>query len=263
MIVLKTAPQIDKMRVAGKILASVLDRLTEMIAPGITTACLDAEADRMIREAGGEATFRGQPGLTSDAPPYPAATCISINEQVIHGIPSARVIREGDLVSIDCGVTWHGFIADSAVTVAAGRAADRARELMETTRESLEIAISLAVPGSRLHDLSAAIHRHATLAGFGIVRDYCGHGVGAHLHEDPPIPNYGNPGTGPMLRPGMTLAVEPMVTLGNPRIRVLGDGWTVITADHKPAAHFEHTLLVTDGPAEVLTRRESERATAV
>ena len=256
MIVLKTGSQVEKMRTAGRILARVLSRLSELVAPGITTAELDEEADRMIRDAGGEATFRGQPGLTDDALPFPAATCISINEQVIHGIPSHRKLREGDLVSIDCGVTWHGFIADSAVTVVAGAVSDKVRRLMDTTRESLEIAITLAKPGNHLHDLSAAIHRHASSAGFGIVREYCGHGVGAHLHEDPPIPNYGNPGTGPILRPGMTLAIEPMITLGNPRIRVLDDGWTVVTADRKPAAHFEHTILVTDGPAEVLTRRD-------
>jgi methionyl aminopeptidase len=258
MIVLKTAREIDLMRHAGRILANVLSRLSRRIAPGVTTRALEEEADTLIREAGCTATFRGQGGLVPNARPYPAATCISINEQVIHGIPSDRVLREGDVVSIDCGVTWKGYIADSAVTGIAGQGTVATQRLVHTTRAALEIAILLCRAGNRLHDVSAAVQAHASAAGFGVVRDFCGHGVGRSLHEDPPVPNYGTAGTGPVLRPGMTLAIEPMVTMGSPRIRVLKDGWTVVTGDGKPSAHWEHTVHVTDGDPDVLTRREGE-----
>ncbi len=247
------------MRRAGAILARVLDRLSSMARPGVTTREMDEEADRVIRDAGATATFRGQPGLTDRAPPYPAATCISINEQVIHGIPSDRVVRDGDLVSVDCGVTWGGLIADSAVSVIVGTASRDAERLVETTRAALLAGIGAARAGRHLHDISAAVQAVVRAAGYGVVREFCGHGVGRDLHEDPPVPNFGNAGSGPILRPGMTLAIEPMVTLGSPRIRVLDDGWTVVTADGRPAAHFEHTIVVTDGgPAEVLTLRNGE-----
>lgn len=258
MIVLKTRKELAVMREASRVLASVLKRLKEMSCPGITTGELDAEADRMIAEAGGTATFRGQGGLVAHAPPYPAATCISINEEVIHGIPGDRRIRDGDLLSIDCGVTLNSLIADSALSFVVGKTPPGVQFLMDVTRQSLEDAILAAVPGKRLGDVSFAVQSRIATSDFGIVREFCGHGVGRTLHEDPPIPNYGRPGTGPDLRPGMTLAVEPMVTLGLPQVKVLDDGWTVVTSDRKPAAHFEHTIAVTDGPAEVLTRRNGE-----
>lgn len=258
MITLKTEAELVRMRRAGAILARVLNRLSSMVRPGITTREMDEEADRIIREEGAIATFRGQRGLVEKAPPYPAATCISINEQVIHGIPSDRVIRDGDVVSIDCGVTWDGMIADSAVTVIAGRASPKAERLLATARRALWAAIRVASAGRHLHDVSAAVQTTVQAAGYGVVREFCGHGVGRDLHEDPPVPNFGNPGTGPILRPGMTLAIEPMVTLGQPKVRVLDDGWTVVTADGKPAAHFEHTIVVREGPPEVLTLREGE-----
>ena len=184
---------------------------------------------------------------------YPAATCISINEQVIHGIPSDRVLKEGDLVSIDAGVTWQGWIADAAVSVVAGKAHPDVQRLMDTTRRGLMAAIDVARPGKKLGDVSFAVQQHAMAEGFGVVREFCGHGVGRSLHEDPPIPNYGTPGTGPVLRPGMTLAIEPMLTMGSHQVKVKRDGWTVVTSDGKPAAHFEHSVLVTDGAAEILT----------
>ncbi len=258
MITLKSPSEIERMRRAGAILARVLDHLCSMVRAGVTTREMDDEADRIIREAGATATFRGQPGLSDRAPPYPAATCISINEQVIHGIPSGRAIREGDLVSIDCGVTWGGLIADSAVTVIAGNGSPERQRLVATTREALLAAIGAARAGRHLHDVSAAVQATVQAAGYGVVREFCGHGVGRDLHEDPPVPNFGSAGSGPILRPGMTLAIEPMVTLGSPRIRVLDDGWTVVTADGKPAAHFEHTIVITDGAPEVLTLRDGE-----
>lgn len=258
MIPLKSPAEIERMRRAGAILARVLERLCSMVFPGITTRELDEEADRIIREAGAIATFRGQPGIQDGAPPYPAATCISIDEQVIHGIPSDRVVRDGDLVSIDCGVTWDGMIADSAVSVIAGKASPERERLVATTRKALLAAIEVARAGRHLHDLSAAVQATVQAAGYGVVREFCGHGVGRDLHEDPPVPNIGNAGSGPILRPGMTLAIEPMVTLGSPRIRVLDDGWTVVTADGRPAAHFEHTIVVTSGTPEVLTLRDGE-----
>jgi methionyl aminopeptidase len=258
LIVLKTEHDLERMRQAARILTGVLERLEAMVAPGVETVALEIEADRMIRAAGAVATFRGQHGLVSHAPPYPAATCISINEEVIHGIPSARRIRSGDIVSIDCGVTFEGYIADSAITVAAGPIPSEVERLVHSSRVALEAAIRVARPGAKLHDVSFAVQARAMAEGLGVVREYCGHGVGRDLHEDPPVPNHGTPGTGPVLRPGMTIAIEPMLTLGSPRVRVMRDGWTVVTVDGKPAAHVEHTIAITDGAAEVLTRRPHE-----
>lgn len=255
MILIKTSSEIERMRVSGRILASVLAALKKMIQPGVTTGEIEAEANRMIIASNSIATFRGQPGMVPHAPPFPAATCISVNEEIIHGIPSSRKIREGDLVSIDCGVTHDGFIADSAVSAIAGQGDPDIVRLMNTTERSLYAAIEKAWAGNHLHDLSFAVQSWAVAEGFGIVKDFCGHGVGRNLHEDPPIPNYGRPGSGPILQPGMTLAIEPMLTLGNPKIKVMKDGWTVVTADKKPAAHFEHTILITEGAPEILTDR--------
>lgn len=241
------------MREAGRILANILNRLSQMVQPGITTQELDAEAERMILEAKATPTFRGQKGLVAKAPPYPCATCISINEEVIHGIPGPRVIRKGDIVSIDCGVTLNGLIADSATTVVAGDAPPEIKKLIDTTRHALERAIEKTRAGARLGDISFAVQSIVEAEGFGIVREFCGHGVGFSLHEDPSIPNYGLPGTGPLLREGMTFAIEPMVTLGRPAVKILSDGWTVVTEDGKPAVHFEHTVVVKKDGAEILT----------
>jgi len=253
MIVLKTEPEIARMRTAGQILADILTELAAMVRPGITTGDLETVADRRIREAHCEATFRGQPGMVAHAPPYPAATCISLNEEVIHGIPGPREVRDGDLVSVDCGVTFQGWIADAAFSVVAGRPDPEVARLVRTTHQALQEAVRKTRPGARLGDVSFGVQQWAMAEGLGVVREFCGHGVGRSLHEDPPIPNYGTPGTGPTLRPGMTLAVEPMFTLGGPEVRVLKDGWTVVTKDRRPAAHFEYTILVTEDGCEVLT----------
>ena len=255
MILIKSDHEIALMRDAGKILAEVLMGMNERIVPGVTTQELDDWADSRIAAAGCVATFRGQPGMVRGARPFPAATCISINEEIIHGIPSKqRVIKDGDIVSVDCGVTYKGYVADSAVSRIAGNGSPDLVRLLETTKRSLYAGIEKARPGGRLGDISFAVESWAVAEGLGIVRDFCGHGVGRSLHEDPGIPNYGKPGTGPLLRQGMTLAIEPMFMLGKEKVKVLVDGWTVVTSDRSPAAHWEHTILITDNGPEILTK---------
>lgn len=255
MILIKSDHEIALMRDAGRILADVLMGMNERIVPGITTQELDDWADRQIVAAGCDATFRGQPGMVRGARPFPAATCISINEEIIHGIPSnQRVIKDGDIVSVDCGVTYKGYVADSAFSKIAGQGKPDVVRLLETTKRSLYAGIEKARPGGRLGDISFAVESWAVAEGLGIVRDFCGHGVGRSLHEDPGIPNYGKPGTGPLLRQGMTLAIEPMFMLGKEKVKVLVDGWTVVTSDRSPAAHWEHTILITDNGPEILTK---------
>jgi methionyl aminopeptidase len=253
---LKTKAEIAKMREAGRILASILEHLVAMVEPGIRTIDLEMEAKRMMNEAHVEPTFLGQPGLVADAKPYPCALCVSVNEEVIHGIPSKREIKEGDLVSIDCGVTKDDLIADAAVSVIAGDGQGMVQRLLECTRQALEDAIKQAKAGAHLHDISYAVQKRAESEGFGVVREFCGHGVGRSLHEDPPVPNYGKLGTGPVLRTGMTLAIEPMITMGSPSVEVLLDKWTIVTVDRLPAAHFEHTIAITEDEPLVLTRGE-------
>ncbi|HOA13463.1 MAG TPA: type I methionyl aminopeptidase [Myxococcota bacterium] len=255
MILIKSDHEIALMRDAGKILAEVLMGMNERIVPGVTTQELDDWADSRIAAAGCVATFRGQPGMVRGARPFPAATCISINEEIIHGIPSKqRVIKDGDIVSVDCGVTYKGYVADSAFSRIAGNGSPDLVRLLETTKRSLYAGIEKARPGGRLGDISFAVESWAVAEGLGIVRDFCGHGVGRSLHEDPGIPNYGKPGTGPLLRQGMTLAIEPMFMLGKEKVKVLVDGWTVVTSDRSPAAHWEHTILITDNGPEILTK---------
>lgn len=254
MILIKSEHEISLIRQAARILADVHMGLHERIQPGVTTWELDNWADARIAAEGCQATFRGQPGMVRGARPFPAATCISINEEIIHGIPSKqRVIKEGDIVSVDCGVTYKGYVADSAFSKIAGTGSPDLVRLLETTKKSLYAGIEKAVPGNRLGDISFAVESWAVAEGLGIVRDFCGHGVGRNLHEDPGIPNYGKPGTGPLLRSGMTLAIEPMFMLGKEKVKVLIDGWTVVTADRSPSAHWEHTILITDNGPEILT----------
>jgi len=254
-ILIKSENKIKLMREAGRILADVLQGMFERIVPGVTTGELDRWADERIAAAGCEPVFRGQPGMSRGARPYPAVACISVNEEIIHGIPSSRrVVAEGDIVSVDCGLSWKGFVSDSAFSRIAGKSTPDLDRLNDTTRRALYAGIEKARPGNRLHDISFAVESWAVAEGLGIVREFCGHGVGRSLHEDPGIPNYGTPGTGPILRQGMTLAIEPMFMLGKERVKILADGWTVITADRSPAAHWEHTILITDGEPEILTK---------
>ncbi|PZN09418.1 type I methionyl aminopeptidase [Thermaerobacter composti] len=247
MIELKSPREIELMREAGRIVAAVLRELASALRPGITTADLDRLAERLIREAGAEPAFKGYQG-------FPASICTSINDEVVHGIPSPRrVIREGDVVSIDVGARYHGYHGDSAATFAVGAVSAEARRLLEVTRRSLEAGIAAARPGHRVGDVGHAVQQVVEAAGFSVVRDYAGHGIGRAMHEDPQVPNYGRPGTGLRLRPGLVLAIEPMVNAGGPAVRTDPDGWTVRTVDGSLSAHFEHTVLITEGEPEVLT----------
>jgi methionyl aminopeptidase len=249
-IVYKSAQEVDKMRRAGRIVAGTIDRVVAAVAPGRTTADLNAVAEAYIRERDATPSFLGYRG-------YPASICTSLNDEVVHGIPSKeRKLKEGDVLSLDFGAILEGFHADSAVTVFVGRpSSEEAVKLVRTTEESLEAGISQVRPGGRLSDIGHAVEQVALGAGFQVVREYVGHGIGRAMHEDPQIPNYGDPGRGPELRPGLVIAIEPMVNVGDWRTRVLADGWTVVTEDGSLSAHFEHTVAVTEDGHEVLTAR--------
>ncbi len=236
------------MRAANALVANVLAELATMVAPGVTTADLDAAAERLVRAAGAEPAFKGYRG-------YPRTLCASVNEQVVHGIPSARALVEGDIISLDMGVKLNGFYGDSAVTVPVGRVSDVAATLLRVTQESLEKGIEQVRLGGRISDIGHAIQQHVEAHGLSVVREFVGHGIGSALHEEPQIANYGEPGRGPRLAEGMTLAIEPMVNVGRPAVKVLADGWTAVTKDGSLSAHFEHTVAVTKNGPLVLTRR--------
>jgi methionyl aminopeptidase len=242
MIVLKTNRELALMREACAISAGALKVAGEAVEPGVTTAEIDKIAYDYIRKSGAEPNFLHYNG-------YPATACISINDEVIHGIPGDRVIKAGDIVSIDLGAKIHGFHGDNAATFAAGDISPEAKRLCDTTRESLYVGIEKAVAGGRIGDIGAAVAAYCEARGFSVVRDYVGHGVGKNLHEDPSVPNFGTPGRGVRLLPGMTLAIEPMINLGKAAVKTLSDGWTVKTKDGSLSAHFEHTVAITpDGP---------------
>ncbi len=253
MIVYKSPPEVEKMRRAGRIVAGTIDAVLRAVAPGETTRDLDVVAETYIREQGATPSFLGY-----GRPPFPASICTSLNDEIVHGIPSPkRVLRQGDLLSLDFGAIWEGFHADSAVTVFVGDPPSaEADKLVRVTEESLDAGISQIRPGGRLSDISHAVEQTVLGAGFEVVREYVGHGIGRSLHEEPQIPNYGDPGRGPELRPGLVIAVEPMVNVGGWETRLLADHWTVVTDDGSLSAHFEHTIAVTDDGAEVLTRRD-------
>jgi methionyl aminopeptidase len=245
-IVCKSAAEIQRMRPAGRLVADVLAALRAAVQPGVTTADLDAIAERHIRGAGGVPAFKGYHG-------YPATICSSVNDEVIHGIPSKRALEEGDVVSIDCGAVLDGFYGDSAITVPVGPVSEQAAELLRVTEEALHKGIAQARPGGRISDIGHAVQRHVEAHGFSVVREFVGHGIGEKMHEEPQIPNYGEPGRGPRLVEGMVLAIEPMVNAGKPAVKVLKDGWTAVTRDGSLSAHFEHTVAVTAGGPEILT----------
>ena len=238
------------MRDAGRLVGEVLAELATVVAPGVTTADLDAVAERRIARAGAVPAFKGYHG-------YPATICASINEEVIHGIPSGRrVLNEGDILSIDVGVSLNGYFGDSAITVPVGKVSERAGALLRATEESLYKAIERVRPGGRISDIGHAVQQHVEANGFTVVREFVGHGIGQRMHEEPQVPNYGEPGRGPRLAEGMVLAIEPMVNAGKAAVKVLADGWTAVTKDGSLSAHFEHTVAVTaDGPW-ILTARE-------
>jgi len=252
-IPIKTPDEIEKMRAAGCVAAVVLDRLARMVAPGVTTGEIDRAAGELMAELGCKSAFLGYPYHRQPSKNFPGQICISVNEEVVHGIGGDRRLAYGDIVKIDTGIILDGFIGDTATTVPCGAVDPETERLLTATRRMLESAIPFAVAGRRLGDLSHHIESEAVRQGFGVVREFVGHGVGRKLHEEPQIPNYGRRGSGPKLKAGMTLAIEPMINLGGEGVRVLGDGWTVVTSDGKPSSHFEHTILVTENEPEVLT----------
>ncbi len=252
MIICRSEAEIAKMLTANQLVAQVLAAVEAAVAPGVTTMELDRLAERLVRDGGAEPAFKGYRG-------YPATLCASINEEVVHGIPSEkRALADGDIISLDMGVKMGGYYGDSAVTVAVGTVPERTALLLRVTRESLERAIEQVRPGGRLSDVGHAVQEWVERHGFSIVREFVGHGIGEHLHEEPQIPNYGQPGRGPKLAVGMVLAIEPMVAMGKPETKVLGDRWTAVTKDGSLAAHFEHTVAVTAAGAQVLTARSGK-----
>ena len=247
MIIGKSKKEIEKMRAAGQLVGRVLQELRNMVHPGLTTLEVDRAAEKMIRDAGALPTFKGYHG-------FPFSICASVNEQVVHGFPSNYELKEGDIFSIDCGVTLDGFVGDTATTVPVGNVDDQWLKLVQVTDECLERAIQECLPGRHVGDIGAVVQQHAEANGYSVVRDYVGHGIGRRMHEDPQIPNYGKPGHGPKIKAGYVFAVEPMINLGTYYTKVLADGWTVVTLDGKPSAHAEHTIAITEEGPEVLTR---------
>jgi len=247
-IVCKSPAELEKMRAANQLVARILDELAAMVAPGISTADLDRAAESRVRAAGAEPAFKGYRG-------YPATLCASANEQVVHGIPNERPLGSGDIISLDMGVKLGGYYGDSAITVAVGTVSEDVKKLLRVTEEALEQGIAQVRVGGRISDIGHAIQRHVEAHGFSVVREFVGHGIGASLHEEPQIANYGEPGRGPRMAEGMTLAIEPMVNMGKPSVRVLEDHWTAVTKDGSLSAHFEHTVAVTKAGPEVLTVR--------
>lgn len=246
MIPIKRGIEIEKMRLAGRTAAEILDRLTRLVAPGRTTGEIDQAAARLMSEAGVRSAFLGYKK-------FPGHICISVNEEVVHGIGGPRRIQYGDIVKMDVGIIRDGWIGDTAATVPAGIVSPAVERLCTTTRQILEGAIALARPGRRLGEISAFVEEQALRNGYSVVREFVGHGVGRQLHEEPQIPNFGKRNSGPVLKPGMTLAIEPMINMGKPGVKILPDKWTVVAVDGLPSAHYEHTVLITENAAEILT----------
>ncbi|MFQ8603267.1 MAG: type I methionyl aminopeptidase [Anaerovoracaceae bacterium] len=250
MIIIKSDEEIDLMRISGKVTAFILKELESFIKPGISTADIDRFVETTIRDNGMIPTFKGYGG-------FPASACVSINEEVVHGIPSKkRIIKEGDIVSVDVGSTYKGYVSDAARTYAVGEISDAAGKLIEATRDSFFAGLEFCKVGYRLSDISHAIQKKAEGEGFSVIRDFVGHGVGQNMHEEPQIPNYGRPGRGPRLTKGMVFAIEPMICEGGYEVQTLSNDWTVVTLDGKLSAHYENTVVITDGEPELLTLAE-------
>jgi methionyl aminopeptidase len=247
MIILKSKSEIDKMRVACRVVAEVLQELVRLARPGVSTLELDAFAEKSIRARGAVPAFKGYRG-------FPKTLCVSVNEQVVHGIPSKRRLKEGDIVGLDLGAKWDGYYGDAAITIPVGNITSRAESLLATAREALSLGIKEVSPGQHLSEISHAIQRYAEGQGYSVVRAFVGHGIGTALHEEPQVPNFGPPGRGPRLKVGMVLAIEPMVNIGDADVEILDDGWTVVTVDGQLSAHFEHTVAITEAGPEILTR---------
>jgi len=242
----KTADEVERMRIAGRILAGVHARAAELVRPGITTGALDQELEAYIIAHGAQPAFKGYRS-------YPASICASVNEEVVHGIPGNRILEDGDILGLDVGVLYDGYYADAAVTLPVGTISDEARRLLDTTREALYAGLEKARAGNHLSDISHAIQTRVERDGYSVVRELVGHGIGKQMHEDPQVPNYGKAGRGPKLRAGMALAIEPMVNMGEAAVVTMPDGWTVATKDGSLSAHFEHTVVITESAPEILT----------
>lgn len=254
MIYLKTEDEIELLRQANLLLGSTLAEIARMIKPGVTTRQIDALADTFIRDHGAIPTFKGFP--SPEGQPFPASVCTSVNEQVVHGIPTDTPLKEGDIVSVDCGTLLNGYNGDSCYTFCVGEVSQEIRQLLKTTKESLYLGIQAAIAGRRIGDISYAVQHHCESHSYGVVRELCGHGIGREMHEDPMVPNYGRRGNGPQIKNGLCIAIEPMITMGSREVGILNDGWTIVTRDGKPAAHFEHTIAVHNGKADILSSFE-------
>ena len=255
MIICRSQSEIGKLRRVNRLVAEILAELRALVAPGVTTGDIDRLAEERVKAAGAEPAFKGYHG-------YPATICASVNEQVVHGIPSNRPLEDGEIVSLDMGARLDGFFGDSAVTVAVGSVPVEASRLLQVTEEALFHGIEAVKPGARVSDIGAAVQQHVEAHGFSVVREFVGHGIGTSLHEEPQIANYGPGGRGPRLAEGMVLAIEPMVNVGKPAVKVLADGWTAVTRDGSLSAHFEHTVVVTPEGCEILTLRPEDAARA-
>ncbi len=249
MVILKLPEEIERLKTSNRIVAEILAELKDRVKPGVTTLELDELSEALSRKSRVVPAFKGYHG-------YPFALCTSVNGEVVHGMPSDRPLVSGDILSLDFGVIYKGYVGDAAITVPVGTVSDTAERLMKVTKEGLYCGIEQAIPGNRLGDISAAVQQHVEAAGFSVVRDYVGHGIGRNMHEDPQIPNYGVRGRGILLRPGMVFAIEPMVNEGNYEVKVLPNGWTVVTEDGKLSAHFEHSVAITENGPEILSQMQ-------
>ena len=254
MIFLKTEDEIELMRAANLLVGDTLAELAKIIKPGVTTAQLNSVAEEYIRDHGAVPTFLGFPNPHGG--PFPASICTSVNDVVVHGVPNDTPLEEGDIVSVDCGTLLNGFNGDSCYTFCVGEVAEEVKALLQTTKESLYKGIEAALPGKRIGDIGASIQEHCTKAGYGIVREFIGHGIGKKMHEDPQVPNYGRRGNGPMIKNGLCIAIEPMITMGDPSVYMMPDKWTIKTRDGKVAAHFEHTIAIHNGTFDILSSFE-------
>lgn len=254
MIFLKTEDEIELMREANMLVGRTLAEIGKIIKPGVTTKQLDKIADEYIRDNGAIPTFKGFPNPYG--PAFPAAICTSVNEQVVHGIPNDEPLKDGDIVSVDCGTLLNGYNGDSCYTFMVGEVSEEVKALLRVTKESLYLGIENAMAGKRIGDIGYIVQQHCEAQGFGVVREFVGHGIGREMHEDPPVPNYGRRGNGTMIKNGMCIAIEPMITMGTREVCLMPDKWTVVTRDGKPAAHFEHTIAIHHGKADILSSFE-------
>lgn len=256
MIYLKTEEEIELLRKANLLVAQVLAEIAKVVKPGVSTLELDTLAEQVIRDNGAIPTFKGYPADIRGAGPFPASICTSVNEVVVHGIPTSEPLRDGDIVSVDCGTLLDGFCGDSAYTFCVGEVSEEKKALLRTTKESLYLAIETAIAGRRIGDIGHAVQTHCEAQGYGVVREFVGHGIGHEMHEEPAVPNYGRQGSGKQLKNGLCIAIEPMITLGSPEIALHPDRWSILTRDRSVAAHFEHTIAIHHGKADILSSFE-------